>query len=425
MGDLGALPAHLAPRGAGVLASGELTIQGIGVEELAERFGTPLFVYDEDDIRARVHDLAHAIAPVQITYASKAFSAVAMAKVVASEGLWWDAASLGELEAAVRGGVPPERIIVHGNNKSFEELERAASYSVGRIVVDAIEDLDRLDALGVRQIPLWLRVAPGIEAHTHAFVRTGQVDSKFGLPIVDGTAERAYRRAVEAGFTVTGVHAHIGSQIFDLAPFGELVHRLSTLRHRWAVPELCVGGGLGVPYLAQERAPTLSEWGSYVREALRGTSADPADVFVEPGRAIVASSCITLYRVGVIKRIPGVRIYVAVDGGMSDNPRPVLYGSGYMAVAASRLYAAHDTAMRVVGKHCESGDVLVDEALLPSDLSVGELIATPVTGAYGYSMGSNYNRLPRPAVVMIRGGRAREVVRREQLDDLFRLEVGA
>lgn len=426
MGErLGALPVRLWPRGAGIGASGELTIQGISVHELADRFGTPLFVYDEDEVRARIDELRSGLGALQVTYASKAFSAVAMARIVADTGLWWDAASAGELEAARRGGVPAERIVLHGNNKGVDELLLADEVGVGRIVVDAHEELERIARLGLGRRRLWLRVVPGIEAHTHAFVRTGQVDSKFGLQLDDGSAERALTWARTHGLTVVGIHAHIGSQIFDLDPFGELVGRMGAVREAWGVDEVSLGGGIGVPYVRDERAPTLEEWGRSIAEATTLAGMDPERTFVEPGRALVAPAAITLYRVGVVKRIPGVRTYVAVDGGMSDNPRPVLYGSGYEAVAAGRLEAPHTTAMRVVGKHCESGDVLVANALLPEDLAAGELIVTPVTGAYGYSMGSNYNRLPRPSVVMVRDGVAREIVRREQLDDLFRLEVGS
>lgn len=425
MGErLGALPTSLWPRGAAIGASGELTIQGVSVHELADRYGTPLFVYDEEEVRTRIRELRAGLGALQVTYASKAFSAVAMARIVADAGLWWDAASAGELEAARRGGVPPERIVLHGNNKGVEELRLADRVGVGRIVVDAWEELERIERLGLEGRPLWLRVVPGIEAHTHAFVRTGQVDSKFGLSLEDGAAERALAWARAHGLQVQGVHAHIGSQIFDLEPFGELIERMAAVRSAWEVDEVSLGGGIGVPYVRNEQAPTLEEWGRYIAETTARRGMDPERTFVEPGRALVAPAGITLYRVGVVKRIPGVRTYVAVDGGMSDNPRPVLYGSGYEAVAAGRLDAPHTATMRVVGKHCESGDVLVSDALLPDDLTAGELIVTPVTGAYGYSMGSNYNRLPRPCVVMVRDGIAREIVRREQLEDLFRLEVG-
>jgi len=421
--SLGVLPRELVSSGVDLTADGELCVQGVRVSELADAFGTPLLVYDEDEIRRRFAELAAVLEGARVTYASKAFSAIAMARIAAELGAWWDAASEGELEAALRGGVPGARVVLHGNNKSVGELDRAQTAGVGRIVVDALEDVERLVALGATGRPVWLRVVPGIEAHTHAYIRTGQIDTKFGLQLVDGSAERALRAARAAGLEVVGVHAHIGSQIFDLAPFRGLVEVLAGLRERWGLEEMSVGGGLGVPYVRSERAPSLQAWGAFLVEALRSLGVDPATAFVEPGRALVATAGLTVYRIGVVKRIPGVRTYVAVDGGMSDNPRPVLYGSGYEAVAAERLLAPHDTPMRVVGKHCESGDVLVDEALLPRDLAPGELLVTPVTGAYGYAMGSNYNRLPRPAVVMLRGGEPRLIVRRETLDDLFKAEV--
>jgi diaminopimelate decarboxylase len=358
-----------------------------------------------------------------VIYASKAFPSVAMARLISEEGLWWDAASLGELEAGLRGGVEPTRVVLHGNNKSFDELRMAIDAKVGRVVIDSFDEIDRLDYLG-GSANVWLRVTPGIEAHTHAYVRTGQQDSKFGFNLANGDAHRAIERIkANSHLTLSGLHCHIGSQVFALDSFRDAVDVMVTLAKDEGVEELCIGGGFGVGYLRDERVPSIGEWTSWLREAFVAHGMRDEQTFIEPGRAIVAAAAVTVYTVGVIKEIPGVRTYVAVDGGMSDNPRPVLYGSGYEAFTPSRLFAPHDADVALVGKHCESGDVLVREARLPIDLQVGELVMTPVTGAYGYAMGSNYNKLPRPAVVLVGHGQARLIVRRETLDDLFRLEV--
>ncbi len=425
MDQLGVLPAHLAPCTAQVDTTGELTIGGLSVSALVELYGSPLFIYDEEHLRAQMRASAQGFGQGQVIYASKAFPAVAMARIVAQEGLFWDAASLGELHAALRGGIEPAKIVLHGNNKSMEELSAAIEAQVGRLVVDSFDEIDRLEQLGTsRATRVWLRVTPGVEAHTHAYVRTGQQDSKFGFNLANGDAHRAIARVMASPrLSLTGLHCHIGSQVFALDSFRDAVAIMAELTLESGLDELCVGGGFGVAYLRDEHVPSVGAWTGWLREALCAHGLQEEQIFVEPGRAIVAASAVTVYTVGVIKRIPEVRTYVAVDGGMSDNPRPVLYGSGYEAFVPTRLSAPHDATVALVGKHCESGDVLVREARLPSDLSVGELVMTPVTGAYGYSMGSNYNRLPRPAVILVRDGRARIIVRRETLDDLFRLEA--
>jgi diaminopimelate decarboxylase len=323
--------------------------------------------------------------------------------------------------------VPASRVVLHGNNKSEEELARAVSLGVRRIVVDNFTEIARLATLvdADRPVDCVVRVTPGIEAHTHEFVRTGQEDTKFGFSVAAGDARRAIDllRAIP-GVRVRGVHAHIGSQVFDLAPFAELVDVLVDFTRADDFDELCVGGGLGVAYVAGERAPSITQWGEALRRRVHEAGLDPrVRLLAEPGRAIVAQAAVTIYRVGAIKPLAR-RTYVAVDGGMSDNPRPVLYGSGYEAFDVARPLAPRDRPVRLVGKHCESGDVVVDEGWLPSDTAVGDLVATPVTGAYGYAMASNYNRVPRPAVVVVADGRARLVLRRETFDDLARLEVG-
>jgi diaminopimelate decarboxylase len=306
------------------------------------------------------------------------------------------------------------------------ELERALDVGVHRVVVDNFDEIERLRSLVSAQRPLHCltRVTPGVEAHTHEFVRTGQEDTKFGFSVMSGDARHAIDllRAM-SHVTVHGVHAHIGSQIFDVAGFDEEVRILVDFTRDDDFDELCVGGGLGVAYVAGEETLSIAQWGSAVRSSIAAAGLDPTvRITAEPGRSIVAQAGVTLYSVGAVKPV-AQRTYMAVDGGMSDNPRPVLYGSGYEAFDVSQPLAPRPQSVRLVGRHCESGDVLIDEAWLPETTGVDSVIATPVTGAYGYSMASNYNRVPRPAVIFVADGRAREVLRRETFDDLARLEV--
>ncbi|MGC8465614.1 MAG: diaminopimelate decarboxylase, partial [Acidimicrobiales bacterium] len=381
-------------------------------------------VYDEDHIRARLREAA-AVFSGTIAYASKAFLCRAMAEIVAEEGVHLDAASMGEIYVALQGGVSPAKIVFHGNNKSTRELEYAASIGVGRIVVDSFDELERLNALTQEPIDIWLRLTPGIEAHTHEFIRTGQDDSKFGFNVGNGDADRAVQWVVNhRNLRLRGLHSHIGSQIFRLESFSEEVEVVAEFVQRYQLEELNLGGGLGVPYLEEETAPSVVDWVKAVDQAAtRLGLAGETKLFLEPGRAIVATAGLTLYAVGTRKEIPGIRRYVSIDGGMSDNPRPVLYGSGYAVYAAERLFDLHDEEWSVAGKHCESGDIIVKDGLLPRDLRLGELLVTPVTGAYGYAMSSNYNKVPRPPVVFIGGGVMRVVVRGETLDDLVRLDA--
>ncbi len=422
----GAVPGYLLPRTASLDARGTLSIGAIPVRQFAERFETPLFIYDEAHVRSLMREIRAAFAG-NVVYASKAFGAVAMARIAEEEGLWWDAASEGELAAALRGGLPASRVVLHGNNKSPRELAAALDAGVGRIVVDSFDEMGRLLTLsdGARTPKVWVRITPGIEAHTHEYIRTGQQDSKFGFNLANGDAGRAIKLLKESGkVELAGLHCHIGSQIFETGFFKEAIEIMADLLFEEGVGELCMGGGLGVAYVNGESAPGVGEWGSFIAEAAASRGISGGNLFVEPGRSLVAAAAVTLYTIGAVKEIPGIRTYVAVDGGMSDNPRPVLYGSGYEAFLPERAFDPHDTAMTVVGKHCESGDILVRDGLLPADVRSGELLVTPVTGAYGYSMGSNYNRLPRPGVVFVKDGSVREVVRRESLEDLFRLEMG-
>ncbi len=408
-----------------VLHENGVTVGGVELGELAERYGTPLFVYDEATLRARCLEAA-SVFDDGVAFASKSFLCSAMARLAFEEGLCIDVATGGELNLTLRAGVPASRIIMHGNNKSASEIEYAIAVGVHRFVVDNFDEIVRLRAMVTPAHPLntLVRVTPGVEAHTHEYVRTGQEDTKFGFSVATGEARRAIDelRGIP-GLTVHGVHAHIGSQIFEVEGFRESMAILAEFTAGDDFDELCVGGGLGVAYIEGESAPSIKEWALAIRDAAAESGLGPdVRILAEPGRAIVAQAAITLYTVGVVKPVTQ-RTYMAVDGGMSDNPRPVLYGSGYEAFDVNRPLAQRPQCVRLVGKHCESGDVLIDEAFLPAATGVGSIVGTPVTGAYGYSMASNYNRVPRPAVVFVRDGVSREVLRRETLDDMARLEI--
>lgn len=422
------LPLEVLSDNATVDGDGRLAVAGVDIGELCQQVGTAVFVYDEDHLRARCRQAVAAWGD-GVAYASKAFFCREMARLVAEEGMAIDVSTGGELHVALAAGVPGDRLVLHGNNKSEAELTRALEAGVGRIVVDSFDELDRLDrlapALGVHP-DLLLRVTPGIDAHTHEYVRTGQEDSKFGFGLISGAAFEAAARLTgrsPAGRLI-GIHAHIGSQVFEAAFFARATEVLAPLVSQFGVGELCIGGGLGVGYVSGEPTPSISEWADVVRQAA-ADSGLPASLRLtaEPGRAIAAAAALTCYTVGTIKTIPGVRTYVAVDGGMSDNPRPVLYGSGYEAFLPRSTLSARPLSATVVGKHCESGDVIVRHAHLPGSVAVGDLLATPVTGAYGHSMASTYNKVPRPPVVFVRHGQARVVVRRETLDDLLALDT--
>lgn len=418
------LPRHLLPDNHEV-SQGRLSIGGCDLLELAETYGTPLFVYDTEHLRSRCREAVDAFGS-DVAYAAKAFLCVAMARLVHSEGLCLDVSTGGELHLALTAGVPGDRLVLHGNNKSMDELREGVAAGVGRIVVDSFDELDRLDALhaetGARPRVL-LRFTPGVEAHTHTYLVTGADDSKFGFTVSTGAAAAAMERArASRSVEVAGVHSHIGSQVFDASSFAKAVAVIATAAEPFGVDEISIGGGLGVPYVAGESAPSITEWGTAVHEACRAAGVT-AGVTAEPGRSIAAAAAVTLYTVGTIKTIEGIRTYVAVDGGMSDNPRPVLYGSGYEVFLPRAVDAVRDGVVTVVGKHCESGDTLVRDATVPTDIAVGDILATPVTGAYGHSMGSNYNKVPRPAVVFVAGGEARLAVRRETYDDLLACEL--
>jgi diaminopimelate decarboxylase len=415
------------PLGSRVNERGHLEVGGCDVVELADEFGTPAYVYAEADIRSRARAYLDAFRArtegFEVVFASKAAPFTAACRVCAEEGLSVDVASGGELHMAVRAGFDPERIHLHGNNKTETELRLAIDARVGHIICDSFEEIARLDALLDRPQDVLIRVTPGIKADTHAYIRTGQLDSKFGFGLEDGLATRAVE-AVRAArnLRLVGLHAHIGSQIFELEPYTKTIEALARLVPHDELRVLNVGGGLGIAYTAGDEPPSID---AYVDVKVRGVERvfDPVPrIAVEPGRSLVGNAGITVYEVGTVKEIPGVRTYVAVDGGMSDNLRPMLYGARYEAVIANRAAAIPETMATIAGMHCESSDVIVRDAQL-ADPRPGDVLVTPATGAYGYAMANNYNGVPRPPVIFCRDGDARVVVRRETYEDLTARDV--
>ncbi|MEB3320181.1 MAG: diaminopimelate decarboxylase [Cyanobium sp.] len=428
---------NLAPLTAVLDAEGRLQVGGCRLSELAATFGTPLYVLDEATLRATCRAYREALArhysgPALPLYASKANSSLAITALVASEGLGLDAVSAGELLTALSGGMPPERIVLHGNNKSAEELALAAERGV-TVVLDNWSDIELLEELapGLREpVRLMLRFTPGIECHTHEYIRTGHLDSKFGFD--PDQLEPVLRHLSSCGWgRLTGLHAHIGSQIFELQPHRDLAGVMAdalklarSLGH--PVNDLNVGGGLGIRYVAGDDPPSIDAWVAAVAEAVtracRERDLELPRLLCEPGRSLVATAGMTLYRIGSRKQIPGIRTYLSVDGGMSDNPRPITYQSLYTAVLADRPAAPASETVTVAGKHCESGDVLLRDVQLPP-ADPGDVLAVFATGAYNASMASTYNRLPRPAAVLVQDGIADLVQRREQPEDLLRYDV--
>ena len=420
-------------------AAGHLEIGGCDVVDLAREHGTPLFIYDEQSLRDQCRAYHAAFGALtdlyEIVYASKAFSCRAMCELVAQEDLSLDVATGGELAAARAAAFPAERIYFHGNNKSVAEIEFGLDVGIGHFVVDSFEEIERLEAAAAargRRQQVLVRVTPGVRPSTHDYVQTGQQDSKFGLGLADGRAAEAVRRLHDAShLELVGVHAHIGSQIFELDSYRREVEVLFIALDDWRrdlgfeCRVFNIGGGLGIRYTESDQPSSIAEFAEVSVGAVHAGAklhgmATPK-LFVEPGRSIAGKACVTAYTVGTVKVIPGVRTYVAVDGGMSDNLRPMLYDSKYEAMIASKAEVPATEVVTIAGKHCESGDVLVrDVHVAPPE--PGDILVTPGTGAYGYAMANNYNAQPRPAVVMVAGGEAHTIIARETWDDVLRLQ---
>ena len=463
LSDLNALNPMIWPRNASRGRDGQIQLAGADVRELAAEFDTPLMVLDEDDFRSRCHDFADAFgAASAVHYASKAFLCGEVARWLDDEGLGLDVCSGGELAVALRAGFPAARIAFHGSNKSERELRAAVDAGLGAIVVDSYHEIARLaelasgltgesarsvlesnrnGAVAARQIPVMVRVTVGVEAHTHEFIATAHEDQKFGFSLTGGDAAEAIRRIVACqGLRLVGLHSHIGSQIFDSAGFEVAAHRVVGLLKDTiaAFPELAytittldLGGGLGIAYTPED-TPTPPDVMAKALQDIVSRECQLAGlvtprIAVEPGRAIAGPGTVTIYEVGTIKDVTldggHVRRYISIDGGMSDNIRTALYDAEYTVTLASRTSDAPAISSRVVGKHCESGDIVIRDCFLPNDVAVGDLIAVAATGAYCYAMASNYNRVPRPAVVAVRDGASRTLLRRETDDDLMRLET--
>ena len=420
-------------------ADGAATVAGIPVTRLAEEYGTPAYFLDQDDFRARCRAWHEAFGGgADVFYAGKAFLSRAIVRWLHEEGLNLDVCSGGELATALDAGMPAERIALHGNNKSDAEIERAVGEGVGRIVLDSFQEIVRVahvaERLGKRQ-RVQIRVTVGVEAHTHEFIATAHEDQKFGIALAGGQAAEAVRRVLKLNsLELAGIHSHIGSQIFDMAGFEVSARRVVQLlaevrdEHGVELPEIDLGGGLGIAYTSEDdpREPheIAAALGAIVTRECGSAGLSVPRISVEPGRAIVGPTAFTLYEVGTVKELDGLRTYVSVDGGMSDNIRTALYDAEYTVALVSRTSTAPPMLSRVVGKHCESGDIVVRDAFLPADLAPGDLIAVPATGAYCRSMASNYNHALRPPVVAVKDGEARVIVRRETEEDLLRLDVG-
>ena len=421
-----------------VNAAGNLEIGGCDTVKLAESFGTPLYVMDEEYLRSNCRSYYAAFNKhgADAIYAGKSLLTLAICRMVDEEGLSLDVVSGGELYTALQAGFPMDRVYFHGNNKSADEIRMALAAGVHRFVVDSFDEIDLLDTLAREAgatANVLLRLTPGIEAHTHDYIRTGQIDSKFGFVIPNGQAREAVNSVLaRENLALRGLHCHIGSQIFDLEPFWDAAQiLLGTARqardeHGWVCEEIDLGGGLGIHYTEGDDPPSVTDLAGTVIRTVQDTatrfSLPTPKVLVEPGRSISGPAGTTLYTVGTVKTIPDVRIYVSVDGGMGDNPRPALYGSVYECCLANRPLEEADAKVSIAGRYCESGDMLIWDADLPLP-RVGDVLAVSATGAYNYTMAMNYNRFPRPAMILVRDGEAELIVRRESYADLIRNDV--
>jgi diaminopimelate decarboxylase len=406
---------------------GHLEVGGCDVVELAREFGTPVYVYAEDDLRSRARAYLDAFrartSDFEVLYASKAAPVTAIYRIFREEGLSVDVASGGELAMALSADYDPARIYLHGNNKTERELREAVEAGVGHVICDSFDEIERLDSLLGRPQEVLIRVTPGVLPSTHSYVQTGQIDSKFGFGLEDGLAAEAIRAVLGSrNLRLVGLHAHIGSQIFELEPYTAAIEALAELADSEWCRVLNVGGGLGIAYTAEDEPPSIDAYVQVKVEGIKRVFDHVPRILVEPGRSLVGNAGITAYTVGTVKEIPGVRTYLAVDGGMSDNLRPMLYRARYDAIVADRASEPPDAAATIAGMHCESGDILVRDAVLASPRP-GDVLVTPATGAYGHAMANNYNGMPRPPVVLCRDGDARLVVRRETYDDLMERDV--
>ncbi|MGM7721318.1 diaminopimelate decarboxylase [Metabacillus sp. Hm71] len=416
--------------------AGHLEIGGVDTVTLAKEFGTPLYIYDVALIRERARSFKQAFenmgVKAQVAYASKAFSSIAMFQLINEEGLSLDVVSGGELFTAITSGFPASRIHLHGNNKSRAELKMALDHEVGCIVVDNFYEIELIDELSKeysRKVPILLRVTPGVEAHTHDYITTGQEDSKFGFGLLNGQIEQAMKTVLDSeGIHLLGIHCHIGSQIFDTAGFVLAAERVFEKINAWKeefsyIPEVVnLGGGFGIRYTKEDEPLPATYYVEQIVEAVKKQVDDMGitmpEIWIEPGRSLVGDAGTTLYTVGSKKTVPNIREYVAIDGGMSDNIRPALYQAKYEAVLANRVTENHDKTVSIAGKCCESGDMLIWDLPLP-EVQAKDLLAVFCTGAYGYSMANNYNRIPRPAVVFVENGEAQLVIKRESYEDLI------
>jgi diaminopimelate decarboxylase len=447
--DINSLVPSLWAASVGRGADGVLTVGGVSVADLAAEFGTPAYVIDEDDFRSRAREFKQTYAEVfdslsggaDVFYAGKAFLCTEIARWIDDEGLHLDVCTGGELAVAMRAGLPGARIGMHGNNKSVAEIRTALEYGVGRLIVDSFAEIERVSAVATELgvvAPVLVRVTVGVEAHTHEFIATAHEDQKFGFSLAGGEALEAVRRVLQrtGSLRLLGLHSHIGSQIFDTSGFEVSARRILGLHTQVArdlgveLPELDLGGGFGIAYTTEHDplppkhlAAGMAE---IVERECRADGVAVPRISIEPGRAIAGPSTFTLYEVGTVKPVDldggARRVYVSVDGGMSDNVRTALYDANYSCTLAGRASSAEPALSRVVGKHCESGDIVVKDEFLPSDVAPGDLIAVPGTGAYCRSLSSQYNHTPRPPVVAVRDGRARVIVRRETIDDLLALD---
>ncbi|GAA1554931.1 diaminopimelate decarboxylase [Dactylosporangium maewongense] len=436
--DVNALVPQLWPKTVKRTQDGAIEVGSVDIRKIADEHGTPAYIFDEADFRERCRKFKEAFGGAEVFYAGKAFIATHIVRILVEEGLSLDVCTGGELAVALRGGMPPERIGLHGNNKSVAELTRAVEAGVGRIIVDSFDEIERLSAIAKRtgtRPKVMVRVTVGVEAHTHEYIATAHEDQKFGFSLSGGAAAGAVDKILaEDSLDLRGLHSHIGSQIFDTSGFEVAARRLLSLQaqineqHGVELPELDLGGGFGIAYTTQdtpaEPADLAANLMRIVKQECAALHLSVPHLSIEPGRAIVGPAMFTLYEVGTVKDVDGIRAYVSVDGGMSDNIRTALYDAAYSATVAGRSSAEPPILARVVGKHCEAGDIIVKDEFLPADVQAGDLLAVPGTGAYCRSMASNYNHVPRPPVVAVVDGESRVIVRRETEDDLLNLDVG-